>query len=124
MNNPLTGLYTCSKCNTIMDYKGCGKYKCPTCDTIEFNDYGKVREYVYDRDAGRTDMPDISKATGVDVGKILTMVRENKFYLAKEHGMSVTCLGCGAPIQIGCYCRKCLNNQNKGDKTYLTRARR
>ena len=36
----------CPECGGIMKFKGCGEYRCEDCRYVEYDDYGKVRNYV------------------------------------------------------------------------------
>ena len=36
----------CKECEGVMVYKGLGEYKCENCGAVEYDEYGKVRNYL------------------------------------------------------------------------------
>ena len=36
----------CEKCGGVMVFKGVGEYECEKCGALEYDDYGKVRNYI------------------------------------------------------------------------------
>ena len=98
----------CEKCsNTDFEYMGLGGYMCKECGHKMYDDYGKVREYL-DVHRGAT-ATEVSIATGVPVGKIRQMVRDEKFEITQNSAVFMSCEKCGSPIRSGRYCDSCSN---------------
>ena len=96
----------CDKCNcSDLEYMGLGGYMCKDCGHKMFDDYGKVREYL-DLHRGAT-ATEVSVATGVPVGKIRQMVREEKFEITQNSAVFMACEKCGKPIRSGRFCVSC-----------------
>lgn len=64
----------CEKCGGRMVFKGCGEYRCEDCKHVEYDDYGKVRNYI-ETHANAT-IVDTSEATGVKSEIIKDMIKE------------------------------------------------
>lgn len=68
----------CTKCGcTSLHYKGLGEYSCAECENLEYDDYGKVRNYL-DKNRG-TPITIIARDTGVSKWTIRQMVEEERF---------------------------------------------
>ena len=68
----------CSKCgSTNIHYKGLGEYCCGECENLEYDDYGRVRNYL-DEHKG-TPITVIAQETGVSKWIIRQMVEEERF---------------------------------------------
>ena len=68
----------CSKCGSRnLHYKGLGEYSCGECENLEYDDYGKVRNYL-DENKG-TPITVIARDTGVSKWTIRQMVEEERF---------------------------------------------
>lgn len=68
----------CSKCGSCsLHYNGLGEYSCVECDNLEYDDYGKVRNYL-DEHRG-TPITIIARDTGVSKWTIRQMVEEERF---------------------------------------------
>lgn len=95
----------CRECNGIMIFKGCGEYKCEDCGYLEYDDYGKVRNYV-EKNTGAT-TAQVSEATGVSQKAIRDMLKEARLEIAANSNTFMKCEICGALIRSGRYCGKC-----------------
>ena len=95
----------CSKCGEAMKYKGLGEYVCENCLISEFDDYGKVRNYI-DEHKGATAL-EIENATGVSQKAIRNLLREERIEVAQNSKVFIKCDRCGANILSGRYCDKC-----------------
>ena len=71
----------CPECGGIMKFKGCGEYRCEDCRYVEYDDYGKVRNYV-EKHAGAT-AAQVAEATGVKQKTIRTMLKESRLEIAE-----------------------------------------
>lgn len=101
----------CPKCGGVMVFKGCGEYKCEKCKYVDYDDYGKVRNYV-EGHAGVT-MAQASDATGVKQKTIRTMLKESRLEVADDSNVFMKCEMCGANIRSGRICSKCEVSYNK-----------
>lgn len=95
----------CAKCEGVLVYKGLGEYECENCGESEFDDYGKVRNYL-DEHRG-ANVAEISDATGVSHKSIREMIKENRFEVVDSYGGYIRCEMCGANIKSGRLCSKC-----------------
>ncbi len=100
-NRPMT----CEECGGIMIFKGVGEYKCEDCGSIEYDDYGKVRNYL-ERHAGAT-TADVSEATGVSQKSIRDMLKESRLEIAPNSNTFMKCEICGGVVRSGRYCSRC-----------------
>lgn len=88
-----------------MVYKGCGEFRCEDCNHQEYDDYGKIRNYL-EKHAGAT-AAQASDATGVSQKSIREMLKEERLEIAANSNFFLTCEICGAQIRSGRYCGKC-----------------
>lgn len=95
----------CQKCGGIMVYKGCGEYECEDCNFLDYDDYGKVRNYV-EKHTGATSA-EVADATGVSQKAIRELLREERIEIAPNSSTFLKCEICGATIRSGRYCTKC-----------------
>ena len=101
----------CPECGGIMKFKGCGEYRCEDCRYVEYDDYGKVRNYV-EKHAGAT-AAQVAEATGVKQKTIRTMLKESRLEIAEGSKSFMKCEMCGASIRAGRVCSKCEPAYNK-----------
>ncbi len=102
---------SCEECGGIMDYKGIGEYECEKCGHLQYDDYGKVRNYV-ETHPGAT-AAQASQATGVKQKTINLMLRESRLEVSADSHAFLTCEICGTPIRSGHYCAKCEVEHNR-----------
>ncbi|MBD5486062.1 MAG: hypothetical protein HDR18_11205 [Lachnospiraceae bacterium] len=95
----------CRECGGVMVYKGCGEFRCEDCNYQEYDDYGKVRNYI-EKHAGAT-AAQASDATGVSQKAIRDMLKEERLEIAPNSNVFLTCEICGSAIRFGKYCAKC-----------------
>lgn len=101
----------CKKCGDVLKYHAPGAYKCDHCSSVELDDYGKVREFLY-LHAGAS-AEEIEEHTGVGLKAIRQMLREEK--IEEVNGKSISslsCIRCGTPIASGKLCESCLKKFN------------
>ena len=68
----------CSKCGSNhLHYKGLGEYCCGECEHLEYDDYGRVRNYLETHKGAPITV--IAKDTGVPKWTIREMVEEERF---------------------------------------------
>lgn len=95
----------CSKCNGIMIFKGVGEYRCEDCQNVEYDDYGKVRNYI-EQHKGAT-AAEIESEIGVSQRAIRQMLRDSKIEISEGSRTFIKCELCGADIRSGRFCSKC-----------------
>lgn len=95
----------CPKCGEQMTYKGLGEYLCENCNIREYDDYGKVRNYI-DAHKGAT-APEVEAATGVSQRAIRKLLKEERIAVAHDSKVFLKCERCGTDILSGRYCAKC-----------------
>ena len=95
----------CEECGGIMIFKGVGEYKCEDCGHLEYDDYGKARNYI-EKHPGTTSAQ-VSEATGVTQKAIREMLKEERLEIAPNSNAFLTCEICGKPIRSGRYCGRC-----------------
>ncbi len=95
----------CNTCKGVMVYKGLGEYQCEDCGEFEYDDYGKVRNYL-DEHRG-ANVAEISDATGVSHKAIRDMIKDNRFEVINNAGGYIRCEMCGVNINSGRLCSKC-----------------
>lgn len=95
----------CRKCNGIMIFKGVGEYRCEDCGNLDYDDYGKVRNYV-EKHPGATSA-EVSTETGVTQKSIRIMLKEERLEIAANSSVFLSCEICGEKIFSGRFCKKC-----------------
>lgn len=101
----------CVICGGVMVYKGVGEYRCEDCNTLDFDDYGKVRLYI-EQHKGATAL-EIEAGTGVTQKTIRQMLRESRLEIAAGSNMYLHCERCKAPIRSGRLCTECEMSQHR-----------
>lgn len=101
----------CKQCGGVMVFKGVGEYRCEDCGYLDYDDYGKVRNYI-EKHAGATSAQ-VAEATGVKQKTIRTMLKESRLEIASNSKAFITCEMCGASIRSGRLCPKCEINYNR-----------
>ena len=110
----------CSECGGVMVFKGLGEYQCEKCGFLEYDDYGKARNYV-EKHMG-ANAAEVAKATGVPQKSIRDMLKEGKLEIAKDSVIFLKCEICGAKISSGKYCPKCEMNYHHDLEEKIGRA--
>lgn len=102
----------CRQCKeAIMVYKGLGEYECEKCKFSEYDDYGKVRNYIEDNPGSNISV--ISENTGVTKRSINTMLKEKRFEVTNDSRTFLTCEICRKSIRSGRYCPECESKFHK-----------
>ncbi len=97
----------CAECGGIMIFKGVGEYKCEDCGHLDYDDYGRARNYIEKHPGATT--AQVSEATGVTQKSIRDMLKEERLEIAPNSNAFLTCEICGRQIRSGRYCSKCEN---------------
>lgn len=95
----------CEKCGGVMIFKGVGEYKCEDCGYLDYDDYGKARNYI-EKNPGATSAQ-VSAATGVSQKAIRGMLKDERLEIAANSNVFLKCEICGTSIRYGRYCKKC-----------------
>lgn len=109
----------CEKCGGRMLFKGVGEYRCEDCGETEFDDYGKVRNYI-EKNPKQTMIHDIEANTGVSRRIIRQLLRDERIQVASDSKVFLQCEVCRVSIRSGRYCAKCaalIKNQESRPKT-------
>lgn len=111
----------CSGCGGVMVYRGLGEYQCEKCGLLDYDDYGKVRNYVEQHMGANA--AETSKATGVSQKSIRDMLKEGKLEIAKNSAIFLKCEICGGLISSGRFCPKCEMTYHKDLEEMARKAR-
>lgn len=95
----------CEKCKGVMIFKGVGEYKCEDCGHLEYDDYGKCRNYI-EKNPGAT-TAQVSAGTGVSQKSIRQMLKDQRLEIAANSHAFLKCESCGARIRYGRLCKEC-----------------
>jgi len=97
----------CSECGGVMEFKGLGEYHCEKCGFIDYDDYGKARNYVEQHRGANA--AEVARATVVSQKAIRDML--------------LKCEICGSKISSGRYCPKCEMNYHHDLEEMARKAR-
>jgi hypothetical protein len=67
--------------------------------------YHRVRDYLRNHRDAR--LPDVAAATGVEVDRIISMIRSGRLLLRDHPNLYYACERCGGPTRAGRYCPSC-----------------
>ncbi len=109
----------CTVCGGNMIFKGVGEYQCEKCGSLDYDDYGKVRNYIETHPG--TTAAQASEATGVKQKTIRTMLKDDRLEVAANSKVYITCEICGASIRFGRLCAQCEAARAKSESMRNTR---
>lgn len=118
---PITDLLTVPSAGVLWSLRDWGEYQCEKCGFLEYDDYGKARNYV-EKHMG-ANAAEVAKATGVPQKSIRDMLKEGKLEIAKDSVIFLKCEICGAKISSGKYCPKCEMNYHHDLEEMARKAR-
>lgn len=95
----------CKECGGIMVFKGVGEYQCEKCKALDYDDYGKVRNYV-EVHKGAT-AAEVEAATNVKQRTIRNLLKEGRLQVSADSKMFLRCEMCGQSIRSGKLCPDC-----------------
>jgi len=96
----------CSKCGCArLKYKGVGEYECENCKSLEYDEYGKVRNYL-EKHPG-SNQSQVAQATGVPIHHIRQLLMDEKIEITPGSQVFMFCSNCGKEIRSGLYCEEC-----------------
>ncbi|MBO4981438.1 MAG: hypothetical protein J6C84_06030 [Lachnospiraceae bacterium] len=96
---------TCKICGGVMVFVGVGEYRCEECGAVEYDDYGKVRQYL-ETHKGAT-AAEVELGTGVSQRTIRRLLKESRIEVAESSKAFLRCELCGKTIRSGTYCPEC-----------------
>lgn len=99
---------SCKKCGSVMVYRGLGEYCCEQCQSLDYDNYGKTRNYI-EKNPGASAV-DIEKNTGVSKAAIREMLKQSRFEVVEGTKSFLRCEGCGKEVRSGRYCPECEKN--------------
>lgn len=111
----------CSECGAVMVYQGLGEYRCEKCGFLDYDDYGKARNYI-EKHMG-ANAAEVAKATGVSQKSIREMLKEGRLEIAQNSVIFLKCEICGAMIRSGRYCPQCEMNYHHDLEEMARKAR-
>lgn len=100
-NRPLV----CEKCGGIMEFRGVGEYRCEKCGFVDYDDYGKTRNYIESHPGANAG--EVELRTGVTQKSIRMMLKENRLEITADSTVFLSCENCGVKIRGGRLCPKC-----------------
>lgn len=95
----------CKECGGVMIFKGVGEYQCEKCKAIDYDDYGKVRNYV-EKHRG-ANAAEVEAATHVTQRAIRHMLKEGRLQVTADSKVFLKCEMCGKSILSGKLCTDC-----------------
>ncbi len=99
----------CKRCGKIYNYDGFRN--CPTCRREDEDDFKKIKEYLYENSGAN--ISDVEQATGIDSGKIIEFLRQNRLEIGEGSNLILECESCGISIRSGRFCDKCTHDLQK-----------
>lgn len=96
---------SCEKCGGIMRYMGVGEYRCETCNTLAYDDYGKVRLYL-EKHRGANAV-EVEAATGVKQKTIRQLLKDARIEVTDNSKDFLVCEFCGKRLRYGRFCPQC-----------------
>ena len=109
----------CPKCDGVMIFVGCGCYKCEDCHHEMKDDWGKVRDYLYEPENRGKNALDIEQDLGIPRREVQAMLREGKIQYSSEGLSALMCQMCGTIITHGKYCEPCEKQLHKAKEEEL-----
>ena len=109
----------CPTCDGVMIFVGCGCYKCEDCHHEMKDDWGKVRDYLYEPENRGKNALDIEQDLGIPRREVQAMLREGKIQYSSEGLSSLMCQMCGTIITHGKYCEPCEKQLHKAKEEEL-----
>lgn len=95
----------CRECGEKLKYIGGGEYVCTSCKESCYDDFGKVRQFLYEN--GPTPAPEVVAATGVPNHIVIELLKEGRIELLENSKFFLRCERCGCAIRFGRICPDC-----------------
>lgn len=104
--------YVCKACGGLMIFKGVGEYECEECKELDYDDYGKARNYLEEHPGATS--AEITDNTGVSQRSIRQMLRDGRLEVAADSKTFIQCEICNENIRFGRFCDKCESAYHRG----------
>ncbi|MCR5686279.1 MAG: hypothetical protein K6G81_12855 [Lachnospiraceae bacterium] len=101
----------CERCGRMFNYAGFGNPFCPSCKSVDAEEFDKVRDYLVHN--GAANMYEISEATGVSEKTIRRYLTESRLEIPEGSPIYIKCESCGCDIRSGRYCPDCAGRLSK-----------
>ena len=101
----------CVECGGKLRYIGGGEYKCMDCHELCYDDFGKVRKFLYED--GPAPAPEVVAATGVSNQIVIELLKEGRIELVENSKFFLHCEKCGCAIRFGRICPDCAKKFSK-----------
>ncbi|MCM1100636.1 MAG: flagellar protein [Clostridium sp.] len=111
----------CKECGGRMIFKGVGEYHCEDCGYVDYDDYGKVRQYLEEHPGANA--VEVEEHTGVQQKIIRQMLREARIQVAEGSQSFLHCELCGKGIRYGKFCPECEKKFNKSAEEHQQRVK-
>lgn len=95
----------CKECGGRLFYEGEGAYKCHDCESIEFDDFGKIKRFLEKN--GPSPATEIAAGTGVKLEIINIFLKNGRLEIPEGSNFYIKCERCGCALRYGRYCLKC-----------------
>lgn len=95
----------CTHCNGVLVYRGVGEYICEECGEIDYDDYGKVRNYIETHKG--VNAAQIEEAIGISQKIIRQMLKDGRIEVTADSRTFLKCEICDKPIRSGRFCTEC-----------------
>ena len=95
----------CDACGGKLKYIGGGQYECVHCKETCFDDFGKVRQFLYEN--GPSPAPVVVAATGVNSNIVIELLKQGRIELVNDSRFFLSCERCGCAIRYGRICPDC-----------------
>ena len=95
----------CLNCGGVMVFKGVGEYRCEECGNVDFDDYGKVRQYIEGHPGANA--AQVEENTGVSQKIIRRLLKDGRIEVAEGSKSFLRCEVCGKSIRSGQFCPEC-----------------
>lgn len=102
----------CQVCQDKLFHIGSGQYKCRSCESVEYDDFGKIKALLDEK--GSLPIYTISELTGVSMETIEFLLKDGQVELTENSKYFLDCGKCGCSIRSGRFCIDCATELAKG----------
>lgn len=95
----------CKKCSGKLFYQAAGNYKCKDCGEEEYDDFGKIKNYLESN--GPSPATVIAEGTGVPLEIINIFLKNGRLEIPEGSKFYIKCERCGCSLRYGRYCPGC-----------------
>lgn len=109
----------CMRCGRLFKDDGYNSNLCPSCITLDNDDFEKVRLYLYDHTTATA--IELSEETGVSIVQIERYLKNGRLEIPEGSPIFIKCEKCGTDIRSGRLCSMCslsLSNAMRMDMNF------